>query len=307
MTTVVVPAQVSVLSGRRSDLGAGLTVNRLLPQKALRMVGPWCFLDLIGPVDFAPGQGVDVAPHPHIGLQTVTWLISGELLHKDSLGYQQLIRPGQLNLMTAGAGIAHSEESPGNSDAPLFGVQFWVALPEMAECCEPAFDHLTELPQAVFGQVQARVIMGTLGHLMSPARCYSPLVAAELSSALGGGTALALDPAFEYALCVLSGSVTLTNPAAVADQVLMPGKLCYLGGRRSALELMFSADARCLLIGGEPFAKPVRIWWNFVAHREETIRAALDDWNNGRRFLPVTAYDGDPLKAPPWPENAHLK
>jgi hypothetical protein len=303
----IAPAQMTLLSGRSSDLGAGLMVQRLLPQRALRMLGPWCFLDLIGPVTFGPGEGLDVAPHPHIGLQTVTWLASGALLHKDSLGYAQRIEPGQLNLMTAGAGIAHSEESPPDSRAPLFGVQFWVALPENAQCCEPAFDHLTDLPVFEQGGVKVCVIMGTLGHLMSPARCYSPLVAAELSSAAGGELSLALDPAFDYGLCVLSGTAALQGETTEPQAAVIPGQLCFLGGGRSTLGITLSAGARCILLGGQPFVRPVKIWWNFVAHKEETIRSALDDWNNGRRFLPVEAYEGEPLQAPPWPDNVRLK
>ncbi|WP_020680728.1 pirin family protein [Marinobacterium rhizophilum] len=302
----VAPAQATLLSGRSSDLGAGLMVNRLLPQRALRMVGPWCFLDLIGPVTFAPGQGLDVAPHPHIGLQTVTWLVSGALLHKDSLGYEQRIAPGELNLMTAGAGIAHSEESaPGCHDA-LFGVQFWVALPQSAECCEPSFEHLDDLPRFDRNGVKGCVIMGSLEHLISPARSHSPLVAAEFSSAAGGELPLVLDPVFDYGLCVLSGRLTLHGEAC-SSQPLQPGEFCFLGGNRRTLGLSLSAGARCILLGGQPFAKPVKIWWNFVAHREETIRAALDDWNNERRFLPVKAYRGPALKAPPWPDNGRLK
>jgi quercetin 2,3-dioxygenase len=302
----VAPAQMTRLAGRSSDLGAGLVVKRFLPQRALRMVGPWCFLDLMGPVTFAPGTGLDVGPHPHIGLQTVTWLASGAVLHKDSLGYQQDIAPGQLNLMTAGAGIAHSEESPAGDREPLFGVQFWVALPRSAECCEPAFEHLSELPRFERNGVQGCVIMGSLEHLISPARTYSPLVAAELSSPDGGTLSLALDPVFDHGLCVLSGSVSLAGEAC-SPQPLGSDAFCFLGGGRSALELELSAGARCVLLGGQPFAQPIKVWWNFVGHREETLRAALDDWNAQRRFLPVQAYEGDALKAPDWPDNARLK
>ncbi len=300
------PAQMTPLAGRSSDLGAGLLVNRFLPQRALRMVGPWCFLDLMGPVTFAPGTGLDVAPHPHIGLQTVTWLASGAVLHKDSLGYKQEIAPGELNLMTAGAGIAHSEESPAGNSEPLFGVQFWVALPRSAECCEPSFEHLSDLPRFERNGVQACVIMGSLEHLMSPARCYSPLVAAEFSSHAGGALPLALDPVFDHGLCVLSGSVSLRGEAC-SPRPLGSGTFCFLGGGRSGLELELSAGARCVLLGGQPFAKTIKVWWNFVGHREETLRSALDDWNAQRRFLPVKAYGGSALKAPPWPGNAHLK
>jgi redox-sensitive bicupin YhaK (pirin superfamily) len=302
----VAPAQMTRLLGRSSDLGAGLVVNRLLPQRALRMVGPWCFLDLIGPVTFAPGTGLNVAPHPHIGLQTVTWLASGAVLHKDSLGYEQRIASGQLNLMTAGAGIAHSEESPPDCQDPLFGVQFWVALPQSAECCEPGFEHLSDLPRFERDGVQGCVIMGSLGHLISPARTYSPLLAAEFLSDGGGELIQELDLVFDYGLCVLTGTVTMQGEAC-SPEPLQAGEFCFLGGGRSTLSLSLSPGARCVLLGGKPFAEPVKLWWNFVGHHEKTIRAALDDWNAQRRFLPVRAYQGPALKAPPWPENSRLK
>ncbi|GGO86884.1 putative quercetin 2,3-dioxygenase [Marinobacterium nitratireducens] len=292
---------IEMLSGRASDLGAGLIVNRLLPQRARRMVGPWCFLDLIGPVSFEPGRGVDVAPHPHIGLQTVTWLLEGELLHKDSLGSHQRIEPGQLNLMTAGAGIAHSEESPPDRGERMLGVQFWVALPATSECCEPAFEHHSELPLTEVDRVRIRVIMGAYDHLVSPARCYSPLLAAELSSTAAAATRLKLDPDFEHAVTVLRGSLVLEGAT------LAPGMLCCLGGQRETLDLALAPDSCAIVLGGMPFAEPVKIWWNFVAHREQTIRSALEDWNAGRRFLRVPGYQGERLEAPQWPRNGRLK
>ncbi|NVK43373.1 MAG: pirin family protein [Oceanospirillaceae bacterium] len=292
---------MNLLHGRASDLGGGLIVNRLLPQRARRMVGPWCFLDLIGPVRFDAGKGVDVAPHPHIGLQTVTWLREGELLHKDSLGSWQRIEPGQLNLMTAGAGIAHSEESPPDRGDCMLGAQFWVALPASSECCEPAFEHYAELPETEVDGVRIKVIMGAYDHLVSPARCHSPLLAAELSSTTEAGTRLKLDPDFEHAITVLRGSLQ------VAGETLAPGTLCYLGGQRDALDIALAPDSCGIVLGGMPFAEPVKIWWNFVAHREQTIRSALDDWNAGRRFLAVPGYAGESLKAPEWPQNGRLK
>ncbi len=293
--------QLNLLQGRASDLGAGLIVNRLLPQRARRMVGPWCFLDLIGPVSFEPGRGVDVAPHPHIGLQTVTWLLEGELLHKDSLGSHQRIEPGQLNLMTAGAGIAHSEESPEDRSAGMLGVQFWVALPTDAECCEPAFEHHAELPELQADGVRIKVIMGAYDHLVSPARCYSPLLALELANCKAAAIRLKLDPDFEHAITVMRGSLGLEG------ETLTPGRLCYLGGRRDALDVDLAPDSCAIVLGGMPFDEPVKIWWNFVAHREQTIHSALADWNVGRRFLRVPGYDGEPLDAPEWPRNGRLK
>src|SRR5262245_23177123 len=207
---------------REAALPGDLVVRRALPRPGRRMVGPWCFLDHYGPISFGAGKPMDIGPHPHIGLQTVTWLIEGEALHNDSLGSERLIRPGQLNLMTAGSGISHSEETPSRHSGRLHGLQFWVALPETRRHGAPAFDHYAELPVVLRGPCRAVVLMGALDGVRSPARSYSPMVGADVV-AIGDGTVrMPLDPSFEHAIMLVEGRV------AIDDRGLEPSTLYYL-------------------------------------------------------------------------------
>jgi redox-sensitive bicupin YhaK (pirin superfamily) len=283
-----------VLGGTRAKGTEGLTVSRTLPNRDRRMVGAWCFVDHFGSAERdgsgpADGDGMQVAPHPHTGLQTVTWLIEGKVLHRDSLANTQLIRPGQLNLMTAGRAIAHAETSP--APGRLHGVQLWVALPDDARAVEPAFEHHEELPTVVDGAATVRVLTGELAGVTSPARAYSPLVGAEVS--LAGEMTLPLNPDFEYAV------LPLTGPVEVDGSVLERGPLLYLGRGRDDLRLAGSASL--LLLGGEPFTERIVMWWNFIGRSHDEIAADREDWMAGRRFSPVVGYDGDPLPAPPLP------
>ena len=259
------------------------------------MVGPWCFLDHIGPVEFGGDGLIDVAPHPHIGLQTATWIIEGELLHKDSLGYVQPLRPGALNLMTAGRGISHSEESPADRGPRMHGVQFWIALPRDQAGVAPAFEHHATLPSHERDGVQVTVFVGALDGLTSPATVYSPLCGAELVARSSGTLSLPLEAGFEHGLMVTEGACRLPEH----DGPLVPGSLYYLGGRRAALSLQLEANARLMLIGGAPFKAPVHMWWNFVTHSREDIAQARSDWENTDRFGQVSAYEkGRRLEAP---------
>ncbi len=286
-------AHLHALPGRQSVLGAGLTISRLLPHPKLRMIGAWCFLDHIGPVRLNDADNIDVAPHPHIGLQTATWMINGELWHKDSLGYEQVIRPGQLNLMTAGHGISHSEESPPQRSDAVHGVQFWIALPESCKDIAPAFEHIDTLPRQQIGQTQVTVFIGELANMCSPAKVYSPLLGAELVGLQDDTITLAVPTQFELGLLVTAGT------ACVDDTELGLDTLYALGCGRSSLTLTLAAGARVMLIGGAPYGKPVLMWWNFVGHSDEEIRQGLDDWENGDRFGEVTAYSkGTRLTAP---------
>jgi redox-sensitive bicupin YhaK (pirin superfamily) len=250
------------------------------------MVGAWCFVDHFGPSD---GDGMNVAPHPHTGLQTVTWLVEGAVLHRDSLANTQLIRPGQLNLMTAGRAIAHAEVSP--APGRLHGVQLWVALPDGARGVEPRFEHHADLPTVRDGAAQVRVLTGELAGVVSPARAYSPLVGAEVTVA--GEVTLPLRADFEYAV------LPLTGPVEVDGSELPVGPLLYLGRGRSDLRL--AGTASLLLLGGEPFTERIVMWWNFIGRSHDEIVADREDWMAGRRFSPVVGYDGDPLPAPPLP------
>ena len=274
------PATIEVTPGREAQVGA-ITVRRALPHRGRRTVGAWCFADHMGPAPVTPEHGLDVGPHPHIGLQTVTWLVSGEVLHRDSLGSEQPIRPGQLNLMTAGRGVVHAEEATGRYRGQLHGAQLWVAQPEDSRHGEAAFAHHAELPQLELGVGVATVLVGVLGGVASPARRDSDLVGAEL--AVGPGIAFVpLDPAFEHAIVVLAGSV------GVAGRIVEPGHLCYLGLGRDELALSITEETRALLLGGVPFPEPVLMWWNFVARTREEVDEAERQWTEGdARFGPV--------------------
>ena len=288
--------EIRSYEARTADLGAGLRVLRALPTRQHRMVGPWCFFDSYGPLSFAGrkamAKAMDVAPHPHIGLQTVSWLFSGEVLHKDSLGFEGMARPGELNLMTAGRGIAHSEETPQQNSGTLFGLQLWLALPDGERHRAPGFDHYPHLPALEPGGGIAHLFMGRLGDAQSPGRAFSPLVGAELR--LGGNARmrLPLDPLWEHALLVIEGEVR------VDGHRLAPGALHDLGTRRDGLELDADAPARAVLIGGAPFGESILMWWNFVARSDDEIRQAREDWETGHRFGEVKAYRGARLRAP---------
>jgi redox-sensitive bicupin YhaK (pirin superfamily) len=283
---------LQALPGRLTDLG-GLPIRRLLPRSQRRLVGPWCFLDSYGPLTFASGKPMDVAPHPHIGLQTVSWLLEGEVSHHDSLGLEGTATPGVLNLMTAGRGIAHAEETPAANAGRLRGVQLWVALPEANREAAPAFASHRELPSLELEGGAARVFVGQLGAVRSPAATFSPIVGAEVDGKPGGHLSLPLDPDFEHALVLLSGACSLDG------EVLAVDTLYYLGCERRQLELVAGdAPFRGLLLGGAPFGETILMWWNFVARTTEEIVAAHEDWQAGRRFGDVRAYAGARTEAP---------
>lgn len=276
----------------RATTMEGLPIRRLLPVRGRRLVGPWCFLDSFGPLAFEHGKPMDVAPHPHIGLQTVSWLLEGEVRHHDSLGATGLAKPGVLNLMTAGRGIAHSEETPSGSRGLLHGVQLWVALPDAHRQAAPSFESRAELPRLELAGGAATVLLGELGGLRSPATTFSPIVGADLQLGQGARLTPPLEPGFEHALVVLRGDV------ALGGRALDPDVLYFLGSGRRELRLESRAGARALLIGGAPFGETVLMWWNFVARTTEEILAARADWQAGRRFGEVVAYRGSRLPAP---------
>jgi quercetin 2,3-dioxygenase len=274
-------------------LGENLTVRRLLPRSARRMVGAWCFLDLFGPLRFESGKPMDVAPHPHIGIQTVTWLLEGEVLHKDSLDSEALGAVGGLNLMTTGRGIAHSEETPEKSSGRLHGAQLWVALPDAHRDVEPSFEHHPERPVLDLDGGRATVILGELAGARADGRTFSPIVGADLAPHEAASIVVPLDPAFEHALVPMVGAAELDGRALLVDA------LYYLGSGRTDLRLKATgAGSRVLLLGGAPFGKPVLMWWNFVARTTQEIVAARDDWEAGRRFGEVRRYQGERLPAP---------
>lgn len=291
----VLPA-VDVVTARKAAVGDGTEVRRLLPQRALRTIGAWCFLDHYGPDDVSAGPGMQVPPHPHTGLQTASWLFGGLVLHRDSIGSERLIRPGELNLMTSGRGIAHSEESPAQRPAELHGVQLWIALPDGDRFTEPGFAHHADLPVIRTGGATVTVVVGEHGGERSPARVFSPLVGLEVAVAAGGEAVLPLRPDFEH------GVIAADGPASVAGSHIEPGLLAHLPTGLPSVRLapQGSGTARFFVIGGEPFAEQLVMWWNFVARTGEEIAQARADWAAGR-FGEVRGYPGEPLPAPPLP------
>ncbi len=290
-------ADVELLEGRDVPLGRYSVVRRSLPNKTRRTVGAWCFLDHFGPEDVTGRPGMRVPPHPHIGLQTVSWLFDGEIRHRDSLGSDELIRPGQLNIMTSGHGIAHSEDSPGEKPPLLHGLQLWVALPEAARRQPPRFQHLEDLPVAEVPGARMTVAVGSLGGVTSPAEVHSELVGAEVTLAARTPADIATDPAFEHAVVVTDGA------ARVEGVEVPPGSLLHLPEGRASLRL--EGDARLFLLGGVPLEEDLVMWWNFVARTHEEIVEARDAWEAGRaagsdRFGLVPGGQ-EPLPAPALP------
>ncbi|MFJ6805496.1 pirin family protein [Streptomyces anulatus] len=284
-----------LLAPRRVQLGEGTEVRRLLPNLGRRMVGAWAFVDHYGPDDIADEPGMQVPPHPHMGLQTVSWLHDGEVLHRDSLGSLQTVRPRELGLMTSGRAISHSEESPKEHARLLHGAQLWVALPEAHRFIEPHFQHHTDLPVVTAPGVTATVILGELDGAASPGTSYTPIVGADVTLAGGAEVRLPLDPDFEYAVLSMSGE------AEVDGVRVLPGSMLYLGCGRTELPLRGVSDAGLMLLGGEPFEEELVMFWNFIARSGEEIVQARNDWEKGSRFGEVRGYDGARLPAPELP------
>lgn len=285
---------VEVLDGREAQVGK-FTVRRVLPTRPLRTVGAWCFADHMGPAEVTETSGLDVGPHPHTGLQTVTWLMSGEALHKDSLGSEQLIRPGQLNLMTAGRGIVHAEEATGTYRGTLHGVQLWVAQPDRLRHGDPAFAHHAELPVVEHGVASATVLAGSFLGATSPAAFVTDLLGLDLVLRPGSST-LPLRPDFEHAVVALDGEVL------VGGAVARPGQIAWLGVGRSEVEVQARDQARVLVLGGAPFPEKLFMWWNFVARSADEVSGFYSDWRDrGERFAAVdSALERIPAPTPPW-------
>ena len=284
-------AEFEAHPSREVTLGS-LVIQRALPVRGRRLIGPWCFLDRFGPLTFAEGLAMDVAPHPHMGLQTVTWLAEGEIVHDDSLGNEAVLRPGGVNVMTSGHAIAHAERSPANNSGRLSGVQLWTALPDRHRRGAASFQHVPEVP--VFEQRGglAYVFSGRSEATVSPAEHFSDLVGADVRVHTGSELALPLEREYEHGALLLEGDATLHG------QPLAPGVLYYLGTQRTDMTLRSVQGGRILLIGGPPFAEEILMWWNFVARTPDEIRQARDDWEAHRRFGEVDAYNGPRLRAP---------
>lgn len=298
-------AGVEVLTPRRVPLGGprAMNVHRTLPQRRRSLIGAWCFADHYGPDDVALTGGMDVPPHPHTGLQTVSWLFAGEIEHRDSLGVHARVRPGELNLMTAGHGIAHSEVSL-PSVTTLHGVQLWVALPDAVRDTARDFQHYAPEPVRADGHVM-RVFLGSLAGQVSPVATFTPLLGAELTLRPGGRAELEVDPRFEHGILVDTGTVRIRGVE------LAHRELGYLAPGAPTLALHNTGDrpARLLLLGGEPFTEEIVMWWNFVGRGHEEIAEFRRAWEAGSdRFGEVRGYAGriSRLPAPALP-NARLQ
>jgi redox-sensitive bicupin YhaK (pirin superfamily) len=290
-----------VIDARRRDLG-GFEVGRVLPWAKRRMVGPFVFFDHMGPVELAPNlpRRVDVRPHPHIGLATITYLFAGEIVHRDSLGFQQVIRAGEVNWMTAGRGITHSErfETMRPHGGLLHGIQAWIALPQSAEEIAPEFVHYEAdaLPLERSAGATIRVIAGKAFGKTSPVRTQSPLIYAHVELQAGASTGIP-DGYSERAAFVAAGSIRIGEQSYEAGQMAVVAS-------GSQPRIIAVTDATVMLLGGEPLGTR-HIWWNFVSSRPERIEQAKADWRAGRIPLPVGDADEFiplPEEPPPPPE-----
>ena len=265
------PPGALVHDAKDAEVG-GFRVRRALPRRSLRTVGAWCFADHMGPEVVTETSGLDVGPHPHIGLQTVTWLIDGAVLHTDSLGSEQLIRPGQLNLMTAGRGIAHAKESV-RARGTLHGVQLWIAQPSVTRDGPSDFAHHAHLPRIDVGHGTATVFIGEYAGAASTARTDTALIGVEAD--LSAGTSRwPLRPDFEYAVYVISGEVVIEDAIPARE-----GQLVDLRAHADEISLEVPHTARVLVLGGEPLGEPLYMWWNFVGRSREEIAQATHDWS----------------------------
>lgn len=296
-----------LLESREVPLGGvrAMSVHRALPQRDLPLVGAWCFLDRFGP----QVTRMRVEPHPHIGLQTVTWPFAGDIRHRDSIGSDVHLGRGALNLMTSGAGISHSEYSVGEEAVALDALQLWVALPESRRHGAPAFERHAELPYVALAPLEgaaatATVVLGELAGVISPATVHTPIVGAEVRLSAGSRVRIPLNADWEYAIVGVEGITTVATgiPSADATVEVDRSHLLYLGTGRDHIEVLAEDDVLLFLLGGEPFEDDVVMWWNFVARTHEEIVEARDDWEaRGERFGRVVDHGDERVPAPPLP------
>ncbi len=283
----------TIIEARSRDLG-GFQVGRVLPASKRRMVGPFIFFDHMGPARFPVGEGIDVRPHPHINLATVTYLFEGEIVHRDSLGSHQAIRPGAINWMTAGRAITHSERtSPAEraSGPAVHGIQLWVALPKAHEETEPEFHHhpSDSIPEVELSGVHLRILAGSAYGASSPVRVFSPLFYVE--ARMSAGSELTLPQEYtDRAAYLVDGDVRSAD-----ERSNRPRMLVFQPGSQATL--FAGADSKLMLIGGEPFPEARHIWWNFVSSSKERIEQAKLDWKEGR-FPQIAGDDGEYIPLP---------
>ncbi len=262
---------VEILNSHHARVGS-FDVRRAIPQRARRTIGAWCFADHMGPADVTEGSGLDIGPHPHTGLQTVTWLIEGQALHRDSLGSEQVIRAGELNLMSAGRGVSHSEEATGHYRGTLQGIQLWIAQDERRRHEAPWFEHHASLAQVELGEGSATVFVGEMGGARSVARHDGDLVGAQVR--LNGVAHVPLSVGYEYGVIVLEGLISLEG------RELGPGTVGYLAPGRDEARVTSSGPCTIIILGGTPLDEPIFMWWNFVARTRAEIDDAFDSWRD---------------------------
>ena len=274
----------------------GMAVARTLPRRGRRTVGPWCFADHFGPVEVTTAS-MQVGPHPHIGLHTATWLLAGEVVHRDSLGSEQPIRPGQLNLMTAGRGVAHAEETPEARVDTLEGIQLWIAQPDATRDGDAAFAHHDDLPRQTLGGADVTVFLGDVDGARSPASIDVDLVGAEVTLRDERSVAIPLAPAFEHGILTLGADIAIDGEPAPRDA------LVYLPAGPSSVDLRAAAgggegSSTVLLLGGAPFEETLLMWWNFVGRDRGEIEAAYRDWQAAEGRFGEVASGLDRIDAP---------
>jgi redox-sensitive bicupin YhaK (pirin superfamily) len=285
-----------LLEARKVWLGKTTRVARALPGADIRMIGAWCFLDHYGPEDVSTSPGMRVWAHPHTGLQTVSWLLEGEIEHRDGLGSRVMVRPGELNIMTAGHGIVHSELSLDDKPPTMHGVQLWVALPEAARDIAPRFETYPDLPDLVRPGVRGKVLVGTVDDVTAPTRSHSPIAGADLELAAAASVELRVNPEFEHGVLVVAGQVQVESTNLAVDQLL------YLGYGRSSIKLSSISGGRMILLGGEPFAEEIVMWWNFIGRSHDEVVGFREAWiRRDPRFAPVVRRDEKVMEAPPMP------
>ena len=285
-----------LLTARRVYLGKTTEVARALPDAQIRMIGAWCFLDHYGPEDVRDSPGMQVWAHPHTGLRTVSWLLDGEVEHRDSLGSRARVRPGELHIMTAGRGIVHSELSQPDKPPSLHGVQLWVALPEFDRNTEPRFESHLELPSITRAGITGKVLIGQLEGVRSSAQSSTPLLGADLTIAPGGVVQLEVETTFEHGIFIVQGELMAESTRVQVDQLL------YLGAHRQSIMLRSDHGCRLILLGGEPFGEQIVMWWNFVGRSHEEIVALRDAWERrDMRFPPVVDRTERVMEAPAMP------
>lgn len=299
------PDRVQILTSRNVPLGGprAMVVHRTLPQRARSLIGAWCFADHYGPADVSETGGMDVPPHPHTGLQTVSWLFEGEIEHRDSLGEHAMVRPGEVNLMTAGHGICHSEVSTADTSI-LHGVQLWVAMPDDARDSERRFEHFVPEPFWVEGG-RVSVFIGELLGRTSPVSTFTPLVGAQIDLDAGSSLTIPAQADFEYGILVDQGTVSVEGSEVARTE------MGYVGVGHGQLTVQSSDDspARLILLGGKPFEEELVMWWNFVGRSHEEIVTYRQQWqDHSERFGEVAGYTGhvDRLPAPTLP-NTRIK